>query len=116
MSGRPPMQHRPTMSAIRILLCFDNDKAFNIEVPTRYDPKHPRTEGFILSLLEEQFRQIIHNFKITGLPALLEQYGEPIPEELLQQLQQQLPQTIHENDGQQLESRSDQPPETKESE
>jgi len=93
MSGRPPMKHRPIMSSIGFTIRFEDKRVINIQTPTRFDPEHPRTEGFIISLLEEQFRQIIHACKSNGLAVLLEKHGQyvpdPTPEEIAEFERQQ---------------------------
>lgn len=80
MSGRPPMKHRPVMSTIGFTIRFDDKRVINIQTPTNFDPGYPRTEGFIISLLEEQFRQIIHTCKSVGLTVLLDKFGQYVPD------------------------------------
>jgi hypothetical protein len=76
-SGRPPLQSPIVSSSMVLALDFADGTSLVQTVPTVYEQGHSYPEGFILAVMEEQFRETMHVLRENGLKAVKQKYGVP---------------------------------------
>lgn len=79
LSGHEPPKHLPDFTHIAVTLGFDQskkgeEKAFQIQVPVKFKPGTPLTDGFIVALLADQMRAIAQTLSM-GMDMAYEKYA-----------------------------------------
>lgn len=86
LSAQPPIAagHLPDFLHVAITFGFHTDsakqKALQIQIPTRWKPGSPMTNGFLCALLQDQLDSMIRIIAINGMDALYEQHAVEVGE------------------------------------
>lgn len=79
LAGQPPVKHIPEFLHIAVTIAWDpqtpNEKALQIQIPTKWKPGSPLTNGFLCSLLKDQFDGVLQTIAGNGLDKLYDKYA-----------------------------------------
>jgi hypothetical protein len=82
LSGQPPIKNVPSFIHLSFVLGFNagtpTERALQIQVPTRWTPGKAMTNGFLCSLVRDQFDGIIQTIAGNGVDAMYEKHAMPI--------------------------------------
>jgi len=82
LSGQPPVKHIPEFLHVSLTIGWNTNstaaKALRIQIPTAWKQGAPLTNGFLCSLLKDQFDGMLQTIAGNGLDALYEQHALPI--------------------------------------
>lgn len=83
LSGRPPLKNVPNFMDVCMTCGWvenGKQKAFQIRVPTKFDPAKGLTDGFLCSLLKDQCDGIVQTIAGNGLDALYDKHALDVGE------------------------------------
>lgn len=79
LSGQPPVKHIPEFFHLSITLAWNpgssDERAMQIQIPTKWKPGSPLTNGFLCSFLKDQFDGMLQTIAGNGLDALYDKYA-----------------------------------------
>jgi hypothetical protein len=82
LAGQPPLKHIPEFFHISLTFAWypgsSEEKALQIQVPTKWKPGSPLTNGFLCALLKDQFDGVLQTVAGNGLDALFDKYAVPL--------------------------------------
>jgi hypothetical protein len=84
LSGQPPVKNVPAVIDLQITFAWgvysSQPKALQIRVPTKWTPGSPLTNGFLCSLLKDQFDGMLQTISGNGLDVLHDKYAVVVDE------------------------------------
>lgn len=79
LSGRPPVEHVPELIHVAITMAWGrestDEQVLRLEVPIRWKPEAPATDGFICAVLKDVCDDMIQKFVENGIDALREKHA-----------------------------------------
>jgi len=82
LSGRKPIEHTPDFIHIALTMGFDagtdEERACQIQIPTKFKPGTPLTDGFLCALMLDQMRSIVQTVAGLGMDHMYKEKSQVV--------------------------------------